>query len=195
MSHALIMPWTPPSENETLTCTTCKQNKHHSLFERKGEQRPYRCKMCRNKYELDKRHANLEEYNKKKREDWIAHNEKRTASRRKNLQKRRDEDPSYRVRMNMHVRLNQMVTRKVGKTMELAGCSLEDLMKHLESKFAEGMTWENYGIKGWHVDHIRPCASFDLEDPEEQKKCFHWSNLQPLWAVDNLKKSDKWQEA
>jgi len=97
--------------------------------------------------------------------------------------------------MNMHVRLNQMVTRKVGKTMELAGCSLEDLMKHLESKFAEGMTWENYGIKGWHIDHIRPCASFDLEDPEEQKKCFHWSNLQPLWAVDNLKKSDKWQEA
>jgi hypothetical protein len=85
-----------------------------------------------------------------------------------------------------------MVTRKVGKTIELAGCSLEDLMKHLESKFTEGMTWENYGR--WHIDHIRPCASFSLEDPEEQKKCFHWTNLQPLWAIDNLRKSDKWQD-
>ena len=52
-----------------------------------------------------------------------------------------------------------------------------------------GMTWENYGE--WHLDHMRPCASFNLEDPEEQKKCFHWTNLQPLWAKDNLAKSDR----
>ena len=95
--------------------------------------------------------------------------------------------------MNLHSRLYMAVQYKSCKTMELTGCSLEDLTKHLESKFTEGMTWENYGQ--WHIDHIRPCASFNLEDPEEQKKCFHWTNLQPLWAADNLKKSDKWQEA
>jgi hypothetical protein len=182
-----------PKEGETITCKSCNEEKMHTLFSLHGKQKPHLCKLCRNKKEMDKRHANLEEYNRKKREEWAKHNEKRTATRRKNLQKRRDNDPAYRVRMNMHVRLSQMVTRKVGKTMELAGCSLDDLMKHLESKFTEGMTWENYGQ--WHIDHNRPCASFNLEDPAEQKKCFHWTNLQPLWAKDNLKKSDKWQEA
>ena len=51
------------------------------------------------------------------------------------------------------------------------------------------MTKENYGL--WHVDHIIPCASFDLTDPKQQKICFHWSNLQPLKAIDNLKKGTR----
>lgn len=59
----------------------------------------------------------------------------------------------------------------------------------LEQQFTEGMTWENYGE--WHVDHIRPCVSFDLSIPEQQQECFHYTNLQPLWAKDNLQKSDK----
>ena len=53
------------------------------------------------------------------------------------------------------------------------------------------MTWKNHGLKGWHIDHIIPCAAFDLTKEEEQKKCFHYSNLQPLWWIDNLKKSNK----
>ena len=53
------------------------------------------------------------------------------------------------------------------------------------------MTWKNWGVKGWHLDHIIPCASFDLSLPEEQKKCFHYTNLQPLWAEDNLSKGSK----
>jgi hypothetical protein len=54
------------------------------------------------------------------------------------------------------------------------------------------MSWNNYGIKGWHIDHIKPCSSFDLSDLEQQKKCFHYTNLQPLWWYDNLIKSDKY---
>ena len=73
--------------------------------------------------------------------------------------------------------------------MKLCGCSLEKLKQHLESQFTEGMTWDNKG--DWHVDHIKPCASFDLTNPEEQKKCFHYTNLQPLWALDNMKKGAK----
>ena len=63
-------------------------------------------------------------------------------------------------------------------------------MEHIEKQFKPGMTWERYGE--WHVDHIRPCASFDLTDPEQQTICFNYENLQPLWAIDNMKKGAKW---
>ena len=68
-------------------------------------------------------------------------------------------------------------------------------MAHLEALFQPGMTWDNHAIDGWHIDHIRPCTSFDLTDPEQQRQCFHYTNLQPLWAFDNISKSDKWEPA
>jgi hypothetical protein len=78
---------------------------------------------------------------------------------------------------------------KSSSTKKLIGCSIEFLKSHLEKKFIEGMNWSNYGK--WHVDHIRPCASFNLSKPEQQKQCFNYKNLQPLWALENLSKSDK----
>lgn len=74
---------------------------------------------------------------------------------------------------------------------ELSGCSLQDLRQHLESQWKPGMTWENYGYEGWHIDHKRPCASFNLLDLAQQRQCFHYTNLQPLWAIDNFTKRDK----
>jgi len=74
--------------------------------------------------------------------------------------------------------------------MKLAGCSLNFLRNFLEAQFQPGMSWENYGA--WHIDHLRPCAAFDLRDPAQQKECFHFSNLQPLWATENWKKNDKY---
>lgn len=84
---------------------------------------------------------------------------------------------------------------KAYKTLEYLGSSIETARAHIEENFEEGMTWENHGE--WHIDHIIPCAHFDLTDPEEQKKCFHYTNLQPLWAHDNLSKGDKldWQKS
>ena len=184
-----LVKWVP-KENEILTCKICNEEKHFTLFASKGgKQKPYQCKTCLNTQERNKRASNPEDYNKKKREIYNRNNDKINETRRKTLQKRRDEDPRYRVMMSLHCRLYMAVKEKKGKTMELTGCSKEELMKHLESKFTEGMTWENYGQ--WHVDHIRPCASFDLEDTEEQKRCFNWTNLQPLWAQDNLRKGSK----
>ena len=81
---------------------------------------------------------------------------------------------------------------KASKTMELIGCSKEFLMQHLESQFTEGMNWSNYGIRGWWVDHIIPCAAFDHNDPEQQKACHHWSNLQPMWYQENISKNSNY---
>jgi len=102
-----------------------------------------------------------------------------------------------RARMHSEIkRLKKKINSDVGKcakTLVLLGCSVSDLKIHLESKFLPGMTWENhgYGDDCWHIDHIKPCDSFDLTDPEQQKECFHYTNLQPLWQPDNLKKSNK----
>jgi hypothetical protein len=81
---------------------------------------------------------------------------------------------------------------KSGSTLTLLGCSFDDFVIYLESKFEVGMTGENYGTV-WHVDHIMPCAIFDLTKPEHQRRCFHFSNLQPLFASDNLRKGAKIQ--
>lgn len=79
--------------------------------------------------------------------------------------------------------------RKAMPTMQLVGCTVAQLRAHLERQFKPGMTWDNLGA--WHIDHIKPCASFDLSDPDQQRACFHYTNLQPLWARENLSKSDR----
>ena len=184
-----------PQENELIKCKHCLEEKLYTFFSKRGKQKPYQCKDCRNKNDLLKRNTgnNREEHNRKQREYWSKNNEYLTAKKREILQKRRDTDPEYNIRMCLHVRLNQAVSKKCDNTMHIVGCSLKELMKYLESKFIEGMTWENHGLHGWHIDHIRPCCSFNLKDPEEQKKCFHYTNLQPLWAKDNLKKGGKYE--
>ena len=98
-----------------------------------------------------------------------------------------------RLRARMHQALQAQNSYKNSKARELIGCSYQELKQHLQSLFVEGMSWDNFGE--WHIDHIRPCASFDLTDPEQQKECFHYTNLQPLWAADNLAKSDTWEAA
>ena len=108
--------------------------------------------------------------------------------------KRREKtDLEYKLRRRLRSRIWHVLVagQKSISTMELLGCSIEELKSHLESQFVDGMSWENYGLNGWEIDHIKPCVSFILADPEEQKKCFHYTNLQPLWMADNRKKGGK----
>lgn len=109
-----------------------------------------------------------------------------------NPEKAREKERSLRLAKNLRARMRRTLKRgsKVASTLELLGCSIPEWRAHLESLFLPGMTWENYGT-AWHVDHRKPCASFDLTDPSQQRICFHWSNTQPLFAVDNLRKSNK----
>jgi len=80
---------------------------------------------------------------------------------------------------------------KTAQCRELIGCSLDELRIHLEKQFQPGMTWENWSFRGWHIDHKKPIAAFDLTDPTQEKAAFHYTNLQPLWAKVNLQKSAK----
>lgn len=96
-----------------------------------------------------------------------------------------------KVSRPLYSRLHKVLTGQIkgGRTAELVGCTALELRAHVARQFTEGMSWENYGE--WQIDHKIPLSKFDLSDIEQQKECFHFSNLQPLWAKDNLKKASK----
>lgn len=109
------------------------------------------------------------------------------------VKRRKKKDPAFRLKCGYRTRVWMVLRGKIksGPTLALLGCSGDFLKKHLENQFLPGMVWENYGKWGWHIDHKRPCASFDLTQLEQQKQCFHYTNLQPLWAKDNHSKGAK----
>ena len=164
------------------------------------------CLACHRERTATKRAGNREEYNRSMREyrrqnaEAIAKINKKAQAKYAAAGKRslavaarKAADPSFAVKSNLYRRLNHALNgaAKADSTMTLVGCTIQDFVAHIEAQWADGMNWDNYGLKGWHIDHIRPCASFDLLDPEQQRQCFHYTNLQPLWADENLKKSDK----
>ncbi len=102
-------------------------------------------------------------------------------------------NPQEAIASRLRGRVSSAIKRGKSKsTMELTGCTIEFLISHLEAQFQEGMSLENYGE--WHIDHRRPCASFDLEEEEQQMMCFHYTNLQPMWGKENLEKGARFDE-
>ena len=164
-------------ETGFLCCKKCEQIKDINNFHRTGANSKKRfriCKRCR----LD------EQKEKRKNEPWL------------------------KIRNNISSRISSALKSGKGfkdvKSEKLVGCSFQFLKKYIQSKFRLGMSWENYGYYGWHIDHIQPCSSFDLTKEDERKKCFHYTNLRPLWAtteiarkngdldgIGNLNKNDK----
>lgn len=106
---------------------------------------------------------------------------------------RRKTDIQFKLQAILRSRLYSAVkdNLKKGSAVKDLGCTIEQLKQHLESKFQPGMTWDNHTLDGWHIDHIKPLSSFDLSDRKQLLEACHYTNLQPLWAKDNLTKSDK----
>lgn len=159
----------------------------------------YSCYIYRmKKQKFDPQKYNREymrKYNKKPeymeyRRKWMREWHRKNA---KEIYARRRAKPYERLASVIRARIYDVLKHgyKSDKTEKLIGISIKELKTYLENKFQDGMIWENYGFYGWHIDHIIPLSSFDLENPNEQKKAFHYTNLQPLWAQENLRKHAK----
>jgi hypothetical protein len=138
-------------------------------------------------YKKNKEHilSYHKEYRKKNRDKFNLYG--------KNHRIKNNPNPVFKVwnntrkRIREYLKLNNIT--KSNKTFDIVGCSPEFLKEHLEQQFIEGMSWDNHGLYGWHIDHIIPLSSAKTE--EEIYKLCHYTNLQPLWAEDNLRKSNK----
>ena len=200
--------------NMKKQCTKCKINKPLSDFWNKpGGKYNKRadCIDCQKKYHKqynkknkDKRDSYNDEYRKKNKEQIKEINKKYKQkpevkkARRERDKKRYKTDINFRLGQRLRIRINHALKAvnadKHLKCIESLGCTIQEFKLYLESKFEPGMTWDNYGNPNgdhtncWHIDHIKPCIEFDLSDINQQKQCFHYTNLQPLWGKDNLRK-------
>lgn len=171
-------------------CNRCNSLKEESCFYPRLKSL---CKNCSLKKSKEYWKINKEKIRIRKKKYHLA-NRSRLLERKRQLynEKRRD-NPVYKVTHSLRQRTrNALFGRSKSQcTLKMLGCSIEFFMSYMESKFKDGMTWENYGLHGWHIDHIKPCSWFDMSKPEEQQKCFHYTNLQPLWAKDNISKLNR----
>lgn len=179
--------------------------------EKAKEDPDYFKKIYQQRKDSINRKGKREEYNAKQREfkrkhpdryknyqlsDWAKENRKirnREWSRNKT-----ETDIAYRIGKNIRSRtrfaLKRWNTKKCASTERLLGCSIQQFKEYFCSLFTNGMSWEMFMKGEIHIDHIKPCIRFNLSEPEEQMACFHYSNLQPLWWRDNLKKGSSYEE-
>lgn len=197
-----------PIINNQRCCSNCKTYKPMNYYKKNSGQ----CRTCRNIkaviYNSNPkiRKKLIEKANTSKaiakRKLYLLNNEQQLKINRAIRHKERmKNDINYRIKMSIRGRINKILDKlqlnKPLSIVESLNCEQKELMKHIESFFYphpitnEQMSWKNYGLKGWHIDHIIPLASFNLSNKEEYLKACHYTNLQPLWAIDNLKKGKK----
>lgn len=164
-------------------CKSCQKQYRSEYFQKNKDKAR---EQVKNHY-----HNNLEKKRAWYRE-WYKKNQKKIQAGQTILRRnKRRNNLKYRLACNLRNRLNKFI-KKINRsqsTIDLLGCTVEELKIHLQNQFDSKMSWDNYGA--WHIDHIRPIASFDLSDSSQVKECFHYSNLQPLWAKDNWSKGSK----
>ena len=181
------------------------QNFHYSKREKDGLRS--KCKTCRSRDKKEYRDANRDAINAQSREyssrpEILNHLKKkrRTEEYRKRKRDREKDlrkiDPKYKLIHGMRNSFNRYIKKNAG-TFEYLGIDRDGFLNYIESQLLEGMTWDNYGfvdgdrMAGWHVDHIIPLCSFDFSDPDAAYRAWHYTNLRPLWARDNMSKGGR----
>lgn len=193
---------TPEFRTASGGCRQCNRERARYLYQRNRENVRQQKRGRSGEHEREKSRARTKSYRtrhpERVRERMRAYSQKHharlTESRRRYIRKRL-KDPTVRLARSLRTRLGHAIVQAQGsksaRTLELIGIPPTLLRLWLASRWKPGMHWGNYGPRGWHVDHIRPCATFDLTDPEQQRECFGWRNLQPLWALENLRKGKR----
>lgn len=174
-------------------CRDCKIKKTYLEFRKHSETKDKLypiCKTCHNHKVKLWRSQNKEKIVEQNR-SYYEKNTKHCKQLCFLAKKRSLENPVQRMMHNLRNRIYQAIKRgsKSGSAIRDLGCTIAELKTYLESKFQPGMSWENYGQ--WHIDHIKPLSLFDLENHEDFRKAVNFSNLQPLWARDNLSKGNR----
>lgn len=171
------MPWKDPE----------KRREFQRARLRTTEYRAYISAYKRRRRELE---PSYREDNLRRNKAWRDENHGYQATRKK---KYLDSNLGARIASRLRNRLRDALKnrRSDGSAVSLLGCSLEEFRRYLESKFTEGMTWDNWAPDGWHIDHIKALSKFDLSRPVELAEACHFTNLQPLWALDNIVKGGR----
>ena len=168
------------------------QKEYHKEYTKKRTLQRRASKPILSEKEKQKAEESRQERKKQKRKEWLKNNRARMTEKAKEYDtQKRLEDPFFKTVGNIRNRTRWALKNGYSKskhTAELIGCSWEDLRHYLENQFVDGMTWDNNAMKGWHVDHIIPLSS--AKTLEELESLCHYTNLQPLWALDNLRKGD-----
>lgn len=172
------------------------------------------CKRCRRtkmkEYKVNNR-ENISKYNKEYNKKYKSihkerlkqYNKEYKEKHKKQTNKRMREYREKRLLVDFKYQLDSIVSRDINncingrrayKWEQLVGYTLNDLINHIEGQFTEGMTWDNHGLFGWHIDHIIPKSIFNYSSPNDPgfKECWALKNLRPLWAMDNIRKSNKY---
>lgn len=153
-------------------CADCKSEKQRLM-----------CKKYKknNKEKISKYNKKYKKNNKKTITEYNA----------KYSKERKKIDIQYKIKTNLRSRISKMINNipKYDTTEIILGCSYNEFLHWMEFQFQQNFTFKNHGIV-WHIDHVIPCSKFDLTQEEDQKRCFHWSNMQPLKIIDNLIKSN-----
>ena len=170
---------------KVIRCIQCKRNNYLNWLNKNKKEEKERLRI----YNADPKNKIK---NKKRNLNWLKNNKKTNlATQRKYYNEKLKDNIDYRILSSLRTRVWTVLKKqkKSNSTIKLTGCTIEFLRSHIESKFEDGMSWDNYGV--WHVDHIIPCANFNLSDPEQQKICFHYTNLQPMWGEKNIQKGSR----
>lgn len=163
-----------------IICNKCNIDKKSNdyYFDKSIQNYKEICKDCKSIQIKENRIKNRDEINNKQR------------IQRSNLRKT---NPQFRIREAFSSRIHGLVTCKYKSSKLLSkylGCSFDEYIKWIQYQFVEGMTMDNYG-KEWHIDHVKPCASYDLTNDTELHECMCWKNLRPCWKIENLRKGKK----
>jgi hypothetical protein len=161
-----------------------------------SEARKAKRRAAQKKYsQTEARKAYMKAYNQSEAGKAYNQSEAGKAKRKAYLKNRYDNDPVYKLQCNLRSGFYHWIkgNKKTCRTEQYVGCTYKELLDHLESQFEEGMTWENHGRgdNKWHIDHIKAQSRFDPTIEEEKYKCWHYTNLQPMWAPENNEYSNK----